>query len=145
MRVNLTLDKKMKNYVIIAAYMVIGSIVSFLIYWISTTSLIYLADNSKEFDSLNILGYCIYLFMPISLFIGSTLAGYLIGKYVNKKNTYIYLSPGVYITFGVVLVNTLHASTPFAMSMLLPYILWGVISIFGTKIGIINKQKQIYI
>ena len=91
------------------------------------------------------LALLIFIVMPLSLFIGSCLTGYLLKPISeNRKRTIFLCSPGLYLTFLLLGSFIFTGGITWILHILAIVIglLWIIVSFFGVFVGFVLRARK---
>ena len=133
---------KMKRIAKLAGFALLGFVVAAVIYWLLTFGALEALRSRSGRSPESYLGVAFLIMMPVALFLGSSLTGYLSRPHLRTRFGFIGVTPGLYLALVFVTLNFAKAASEFAISMLLPGLFWFLISWAGDGIGCFARSRR---
>ena len=132
----------MKRIAKLAGFALLGSAVAAVIYWLLTFGVLEALRSRSGRSPESYLGVSFLVMMPIALFLGSSLTGYLSRPHLRTRFGLIGVTPGLYLALVFVTLNFAMSASEFTISMLLPGLFWLLISWAGVGIGCFARSRR---
>ena len=132
----------MKRIAKLAGFALLGSAVAAVIYWLLTFGVLEALRSRSGHSPESYLGVSFLVIMPIALFLGSSLTGYLSRPHLRTRFGLIGVTPGLYLALVFVALNFAMSASEFAISMLLPGLFWLLISWAGAGTGCFARSRR---
>jgi hypothetical protein len=140
----------MKRIAKLACFALLGSIVAAVIYWLLAFGVLEPIRSRSGRSPESYLGVAFSVMMPVALFLGSSLTGYLSRPHLRTWFGLIGVSPGLYpslfmITVNVVMVYIVKdTSLSFTHSMILigVFLSWFLSSWAGVWLGCFVRSRR---
>ena len=129
------------------SYIIMGGVISIALYFGSVFIIIIPIQKASGHSPESFLGIAFLIVMPTCVFIGSAISGYLIQPIIGDRSLlkYLLMSPGIYMGLLSVLPTIYQAGSllpDFVAFSIVSTVVWGGISIAGTRLGLYMKDKK---
>jgi len=132
----------LKRYGKIFGYVVLGAIVATTIYWLLVFAIIEPLRARSGRSQVSYLGIAYLILLPLALLFGSALTGFLCYPHLKTKLGLIGTAPGLYLSLAFTWANFTYGELSFAISMLLPGLIWVLVSWAGTRLGYSFRSRR---
>jgi hypothetical protein len=122
------------------AYVILGGVIGVALYFGSVFILIVPIQKASGHSAESFLGLAFLIVMPACLFVGSAISGYLIQPTLGERSLlrYLLISPGIYTG----LITILFQDGTLIADFVVLSMVWGSISVAGTRLGLYLKDKK---
>lgn len=130
------------------SYVILGGAISIGLYIAIVFLIVTPIQRSSGHSPESYLGIVFLIIMPICLIIGSAISGYLIQPIMGHRSLlrYLFVSPGIYAALFSLLPTLFQIGKlipSFVVFSIISSLTWGVISVFGTRLGIYLKDRKV--
>jgi hypothetical protein len=132
----------MKQFLKLAGFVLVGLAAAIVLYWPSANWVVEALCSRSGRSPESYLGLAFLIILPISLFLGSLITGYLASQYVKGTVGLIWIAPGLYWTLAVVPRCFVGTIPGFGVTMLFFGIVWTCVSWGGVAVGRRIRMKR---
>jgi hypothetical protein len=132
----------MKRIAKLAGFTLLGFVIAAVVYWLLAFGVLEAIRSRSGRSPESYLDVAFLVMMPVALFLGSSFTGYLGRPHLRTRFGLIGVTPGLYLSLVFIIMNFAMAESDFAISMLLPGLLWFLISWAGVGLGCFVRSRK---
>lgn len=129
-------------------YVFLGMAISVLLYFGVIFIFINPIQRSSGHSPESYLSFMFMIILPLCIFLGSLISGYLIHPLLKHRSfiKYLLISPGFYLGLSSLIPTVIQAGNlmhGFIYFSIISSVVWLVTSVIGTRLGLFIKEKGI--
>ncbi|MCC6487809.1 MAG: hypothetical protein IT364_09945 [Candidatus Hydrogenedentes bacterium] len=127
----------------LAVFTMVGAFIAAAIYFVLAFGALGALQSRSGRSPESYLGIAFLILLPSALLIGSAVTGFLSYPHVQTKLGFLGVTPGLYMSLCILFSNVVMAGPEFAVGMLLPALLWTLLSLAGVGLGAyLNSRRK---